>query len=69
MATNNFFEFLNYYYNYGQNGKGITILLWDGTHLGYAISEAIKYVINDDKVSKDLTLVSVKSLTPFQSCI
>jgi hypothetical protein len=61
MAINNFFEFLNYYYNYGWNGKGTTLLLWDGTHLGYAMNEAIKYVINDDKVSKDLTLINVKS--------
>jgi hypothetical protein len=61
MATNKVFEFLNYYYNYGWNGKGAAILRWDGTHLGYAMSEAIKYVINDDKVSKDLTLTNVKS--------
>jgi hypothetical protein len=59
METNNFFELLNYYDNYGQNGT--TMLLWDGTHLGYAMREAIKYVINDDKFSKDLTLVNVKS--------
>jgi hypothetical protein len=60
MATNKGFEFLNYYYNYGRNGKSIMVFLWDGTHLGYAMSEAIKYVINDDKV-KDLTLIIVKS--------
>jgi hypothetical protein len=32
MATNKVFEFLNYYYNYGQNGKSIIVFLWDGTH-------------------------------------
>jgi len=38
METNKVFELLNYYYNYGRNGKGTIIFFSDGTHLGYAMS-------------------------------
>ncbi len=43
---------------------------FDGACFEHAMGKAAEYVINDDKVSKDLMLISVKYVQWFlQSCI
>jgi hypothetical protein len=34
---------------------------FDGACFGHAMSKATQYATNDDKISKDLTLINVKS--------
>ncbi len=43
---------------------------FNGTYFGHALSKAVQYATNDNKIFKDLVLINVKSTqTSFQSCI